>query len=200
MYRDTRAYLYGKTSFDQTHMLVINYLWSLPNATVFASNGFAKALFHNWEVAGITTFASGFPRGIGFSYTDGVDRWGGGDSPRANMVQNPLIDNKSFDRWFNTGSVAPPGFMDFGNAPRDVFRGPGLSVWDFTVYKNIPINERAKFQLRWEMYNMFNQTSFSGVDSGARFTPDGQQINGNFGRVNSARGSRQMQVSIRFEF
>ena len=200
IYRDIRGYLYGKTSFDQTHMLVFNYLWSLPNATVFAKNAFAKALFHNWEVAGITTFASGFPSGVGFSYTDGRDRWGGGDAPRANMVQDPIIDNKSFDRWFNTGSVAPPGDGDFGNAPRDVFRGPGLSIWDFTLYKNIPVHEQARFQLRWEMYNMFNQTSFSGVDSGARFTPDGQQINGNFGRVNSARGSRQMQVSIRFEF
>ena len=200
IYRDARAYLYGKSGFDQTHMLVVNYLWSLPNATVFAKNGFAKAIFHNWEVAGITTFASGFPRNISFSYTDGVDRWGGGDAPRANMVQNPIIDNKSFDRWFNTGSVAPPGRLDFGNAPKDVFRGPGLSVWDFTLYKNIPVNERARFQLRWELYNMFNQTQFNEVDNSARFTPDGTQIDNNFGRVTSARQSRQMQVSIRFEF
>ena len=200
IYRDTRSYLYGKTPFDQTHMLVINYLYNLPNAQVFAKSAVGRAIFHNWEVAGIISMASGFPKGIGLSYTDGVDRWGGGDAPRVNMAENPIISNKSFDRWFNTNSVSAPGFGDFGNAPRDVFRGPGLNVWDFTVYKNIPVHEKARFQLRWEFYNLFNHTQFDGVDTGARFTPDGTQINGNFGRVTSARQSRQMQVSLRFEF
>ena len=64
-----------------------------------------------------------------------VDRWGGGDSPRANIVANPIISNKCFDRWFNAESVAGPGFGDLGNAPRDVFRGPGLNCWGITVFK-----------------------------------------------------------------
>ncbi len=200
IYRSARGYLYGKTGFDQTHMFVANYLWSLPNARIFADNPAGRALFHNWEVAGIITMASGFPRGVGFSYTDGVDRWGGGDSPRANMVANPVISSKSFERWFNTESVAAPGFGDYGNAPRDVFRGPGINSWDFTLYKNIPVTESSRFQFRWEMYNMFNHTQYNGVDSNARFDASGAQINGNFGRVTSARQPRVMQVSIRFEF
>ena len=199
-YRAAREYLYGKLEFDQTHMFVANYLWSLPNARVFADNPAAAAVFHNWELAGIITMASGFPRGIGFSYTDGVDRWGGGDSPRANMVANPIISNKSFDRWFNTESVAGPAFGDFGNAPRDVFRGPGLNSWDITVYKYFPITENARFRFAMEAYNMFNHTQYNGVDSSARFDASGAQINGNFGRITSARGPRVMQASLRFEF
>ncbi len=171
-----------------------------PTANLFSGGRVGRAVFHNWEIAGIITMASGFPRGINFGYIDGVDRWGGGDAPRVNMVRNPIIDNKSFDRWFNPGSVSAPEFGDFGNAPRDVFRGPGINSWDFTVYKNIPVHEKARFQLRWEFYNLFNHTQFDGVDNFARFTPDGRQINGNFGRVTSARQSRQMQVSICFEF
>ncbi len=200
VYRDVRGYLYGKTEFDQTHMFVANYLWSLPNARIFANNPAARAVFHNWEVAGIVTMASGFPRGFSFSYADGVDRWGGGDAPRVNMVENPIISNKSFDRWFNPNSAAAPGFGDFGNAPRDVFRGPGINSWDFTIYKNFPVTENSRFQFRWEFYNMFNHTQFDGVDNGARFDPSGAQINNNFGRVTSARGPRIMQASIRFEF
>ena len=200
MYRSANGYLYGKLEFDQTHMFVANYLWSLPNARIFADNPAGKAVFHNWEIAGIITMASGFPRGIGLSYTDGVDRWGGGDSPRVNMVANPIISNKSFDRWFNTESVAGPGFGDFGNAPRDVFRGPGLNSWDITVYKYFPVTETARFRFAMEAYNMFNHTQYSGVDSGARFDGSGAQINGNFGRVTSARSPRVMQASLRFEF
>ena len=199
-FRPAREYLYGKLEFDQTHMMVVNYLWSLPNATMFADNVAAKAVFHNWEIAGIITMASGFPRGIGMSYTDGVDRWGGGDSPRANMVANPIISNKNFDRWFNTESVAGPGFGDFGNAPRDVFRGPGLNSWDITVYKYFPVSETVRFRFAMEAYNMFNHTQYDGVDSSARFDASGAQINGNFGRITSARGPRVMQASLRFEF
>ena len=199
-FRGAREYLYGKLEFDQTHMLVVNYLWSLPNANVFANSAAGRAVFHDWEIAGIITMASGFPRGIGLSYTDGVDRWGGGDSPRVNMVANPIISNKSFEKWFNTDSAAGPGFGDFGNAPRDVFRGPGLNSWDITVYKHFPVTENARIRFAWEAYNLFNHTQYNGVDSGARFDAAGTQINGNFGRVTSARGPRVMQASLRFEF
>ena len=200
IYRSVRGYLYGKTGFDQTHMFVANYLWSLPNANVFANSSASRMLFHDWEVAGIVTMTSGFPRGISFGYTDGVDRWGGGDGPRANMVANPTISDKSFDRWFNTESVAAPGVGDFGNAPRDVFRGPGINSWDFTVYKYFPATESARFRFSLELYNMFNHTQYSGVDRNARFDASGTQINGNFGRVTSARAPRVMQASLRFEF
>ncbi len=199
-FRGAREYLYGKLDFDQTHMLVLNYLWTVPNANAFANSAAGRAVFHDWEIAGIITMASGFPSGVGFSYTDGVDRWGGGDSPRANMLANPIISNKSFDRWFNTESVAGPGFGDFGNAPRDVFRGPGLNSWDITVYKHFPVTERTRFRIAMEAYNMFNHTQYSGVDNSARFDASGAQINGNFGRVTSARGPRVMQASLRFEF
>ncbi len=31
MFRDYRTWVYGKSSFDQTHALVFNYVWDLPN-------------------------------------------------------------------------------------------------------------------------------------------------------------------------
>jgi hypothetical protein len=202
IYRDYRSYLYGKLGYDQTHVLVLNYLYSLPNLSALGGNAVSRAIFHNWEVAGIATFASGFPTGIGFSYIDGVDRWGGGDAPRVNMVANPLLPRgeRSFSRWFNTESVAAPARGDFGNAPRDVFRGPGINNWDFTLFKNFPIRERARFQLRWEFYNFFNHTQFSSVDSTARFDAQGRQVNGQFGQITGARLERQMQGALRFEF
>jgi len=202
IYRDYRSYLYGKLGYDQTHVLVFNYLYSLPNVQALGGNAFSRAVFHNWEVAGITTFSSGFPLGIGMSYIDGVDRWGGGDAPRVNMVANPLLPRgeRSFSRWFNTASVAAPGRLDFGNAPRDVFRGPGINNWDFTVFKNFPIGERTRFQFRWEFYNFFNHTQFASVDTSARFDAQGRQVNGQFGQITGARLERQMQLSLRFEF
>ncbi len=202
IYRDYRSYLYGKLGYDQTHIFVANYLYSLPNASVFKGNFLTRGIFHNWEIAGITTFASGTPIGINFSRTDGVDRHGGGDAPRVIMTGNPLLGRgeRSFSKWFNTAAFAAPGVGNFGNAPRDVFRGPGINNSDFTLFKNFPVREGMRLQFRWEMYNVFNHTQWSGVDNNARFDAAGVQVNGQFGQVTSARLERQMQFALRFEF
>lgn len=202
LYRDVRSYLYGKLGYDQTHVFVLNYLWSLPNARLFAGNRATRLLFHDWAVAGITTLASGTPLGINFSRTDGVDRHGGGDAPRVNVIANPVLprSERSFDRWFNTDAFAAPGVGDFGNAPRDVFRGPGINNWDLSLFKHFPLGGRARLQFRWEIYNLFNHTQWAGVDNNARFDAEGRQVNGQFGQVTSARDPRQMQFSLRVEF
>jgi hypothetical protein len=202
IYRDYRSYLYGKTGFDQTHVLVLNYLYSLPNANLFGNNAASRMLFHGWNLSGITTFASGFPLPVTFSYADGVDRWGGGDAPRVNMVQNPILprSERSLERWFNTASVAAPGFGDFGNAPTDVLRGPGQANFDLSLQKQFQIRERSRLELRWEMFNAFNHTQFDGVDRAARFDAQGNQINTRFGQVTTAKSPREMQFALRFQF
>lgn len=203
MFRDYRSYLYGKLPFDQTHNLVFNYLYSVPNAAAFANQPILRGMFHNWEVAGISTYASGFPNGVGYSFIDGIDRLGGGDAPRVNIVDRPTLGrgDRDFFRWFNVDAVAAPITPgDFGNAPRDVFRGPGIANWDVSVNKNFPIREALRLQFRWEFYNFFNHTQFSAVDSNARFDGQGRQVNGQFGQVVGARAPREMQLSLRLEF
>ena len=67
-------------------------------------------------------------------------------------------------------------------------------------FKDFPVKEAAKFQLRWEAYNVFNHTQWSSVNSAARFDAQGRQVNTLFGTVTAARGPRVMQGSLRFEF
>jgi hypothetical protein len=197
-----RTYLYGKLNFDQTHVLVFNYLYQLPEIAALTKNPIGKAVFGGWALSGISTFASGFPDGIGFSYTDGVDRWGGGDAPRVNMVQNPLLarGSRTFEKWFNTAAFAAPRTGDFGNAPRDVFRRPGITNFDVMLQKEFRIGEKVNLQFRSEFYNFFNHTQFEGVDSTARFDPQGNQINNRFGQLTSARAAREAQLSLRLQF
>lgn len=200
IYRDYKGYLDGRLEHDQTHILAFNYLWSVPNATVFGNNAIAKGIFHNWELAGIFTAASGFPRGIGLSFTDGVDRWGGGDAPRVNLNGDAESGSASFAKWFNTDAIKAPGLNDFGNAPPDVFRGPGITNWDFSVFKRFPFTESVGLQLRFEFYNVLNHTQWDGVETNARFDAAGNQVNGRFGQVTSARNPREAQFSLRLEF
>jgi hypothetical protein len=202
-YRPLRIWNYGKAGFDQTHIFVLNYTWDLPRATSLWDNVAVKALFDNWQVSGITAFVSGTPSGIGFTTVDNADIAGGGDGARVVVAGNPILPrgDRSFDRWFNTSAFARPARGDFGNAPKDVIRLPGTNNWDISLFKNIPIkSERTNFQLRWELYNAFNHTQFSGVDTTARFDAAGNQVNANFGRVTAAREPRYMQLSLRLTF
>ena len=71
-----------------------------------------------------------------------------------------------------------------------------------SIFKNFPIlKERARFQLRFETYNTFNHTQFSGVNTTFQYNPTtGQQANAAFGTITSARGARVGQGSLRFIF
>lgn len=64
--------------------------------------------------------------------------------------------------------------MNWGDAPKDAFRGPGINNLDTSLFKNCRLSgERLRGQLRVEAYNVFNHTNFSSVDTRARFNaPD----------------------------
>jgi hypothetical protein len=88
-----------------------------------------------------------------------------------------------------------------GNAAKNQFRGPGINNWDMAIFKNFPIREQMRLQFRWELYNVFNHTQFSGLDATARFDPaTGEQVNRRFGEFTGARDPRQMQLALRFYF
>ncbi|MBC8164326.1 MAG: TonB-dependent receptor [Bryobacteraceae bacterium] len=203
MYRPYRDWLYGKSNYDQTHVFVFNYLWDLPKASTQWNNGFARTVLDSWQVSGIVTMASGTPRDVGYSTVDGADITGGGDGARINVTDSAILSksDRTFNRFFNTSVFSRPGRGDFGNAPKDIFRGPGINNWDVSLFKKFPFkNESRYLQFRWEFYNAFNHTQFSNVDNGARFDLQGNQVNTQFGRFISARSPRVMQGALNLTF
>ena len=53
---------------------------------------------------------------------------------------------------------------------------------------------------RAEMYNAFNHTQFSALDSAARFDAAGRQINTRLAEFTTARSPRIIQLAIRATF
>jgi len=212
-YQDPAAWNYGLSSYDQPHVAVINYTWDLPKASARWNNAVARALLDNWQISGLTTFASGNPVNVTFTTTDAADITGGGDTIRYTQAPTgsgvPLLigdpnlpsDQRSLLAWFNTSAFARPARGNAGTSPKDVVRGPGINNSDITLFKNIPLaSGRRRLQLRWEIYNVFNHTQFSTVDSAARFDPQGNQVNARFGQVITTRAPRVMQVAARVVF
>jgi hypothetical protein len=88
-----------------------------------------------------------------------------------------------------------------GNAPKDVFRGPGTNNWDLSLFKNFPLrSEKRVVQFRGEFYNAFNHTQYSGVNTSARFDTAGKQTNTQFGQVTATRSPRVIQLALTFRF
>lgn len=212
-YLPWRGWAYGPANFDQTHMLIVNYVWDLPKPSHWVdSRGgklFVGSVLDNWELSGVTTMASGLPQPLGCSAVNGLDFTGGGDGSRCNVIARPELAHgaRSFNEWFNTAAFAMPGLpqgttVDHGNASVAPFRGPGQNNFDITLQKKFLLKSETRFVLfRSEFYNAFNHAQFAAVDNSAVFDPtNGQQVNTDFGHITATRQPRVIQLSVRLEF
>lgn len=197
-----RAYYYGRAGYDLPQNLVINFLYDLPKVPV--RNAIADRVLNNWVFSDISSFQSGAPFGVSITTTTGEDITGSSSiSPRAVLTGNANLSrsDRSFSRYFNTSVIQLPAVGSWGNAPQNFITGPGVNDFDLALMKNIPLHDRLNLELRFEAYNAFNHTNFSGVNSTAEFNPStGAQINPQFGQYTSAGDPRQMQLAARITF
>lgn len=188
----------------QTHVLSLSYVIDVPRGSRLVPGIVGKTILDNWQISGVTTLSSGFPADVSLATTDNYDFTGGGESCGAQQTGPAILSRgeRNVSKWFDTSVFRrPSGRGDIGNNCSNYkFRLPGINNWDISLFKNFPVAEGKKFQLRWEMYNVFNHTQFETVDTTARFDPSGAQVNANFGRVIGARQERRMQVALRFNF
>jgi hypothetical protein len=198
IYEPLRQWSYGPDAGDQTHNLTINYSYQLPVRTGHKGLGL---LVNDWSLSGISQFVSGLPQAVTFTTVSGADLTGGGDGQRINVVGNGSANGGNFYHWFNPAAFALPGLNDPGNAGKFNFRQPGVANWDMALSKRFALASEKRFlQFRWEAYNTFNHTQYSGVNAAARFDNSGNQTNALFGQVISTRTPRVMQGSLRFTF
>lgn len=209
-----RIWNYGKAGFDRTHILKASFTWDLPKLSRGWGNGFTRALLDDWTISGIPTFQSGAPHGISINSSNTGISLSPTDGARVMILQDPTLpkDQRSVGRYFDTSAIAlptpcatgtPPPPCTPGNAPKDIFRGPGINNWDLSLFKNIPLpGERMRMQFRAEAYNAFNHTQFSTIDTTARLDANGNltQIGNTFGQVTGARANRRMQLALRLNF
>jgi hypothetical protein len=201
------SWLYGKAGYDQTHVLTFNAVWDVPKGSQLIPGSAKKisgAVLDNWQVSTFTTFASGTPLGISYTTTDNADITGGaGDGARVLAISKAQLStgDRTFDHWFDANAFARPPKGSPGNAPKDVFRGPGTNNWDLSLFKNFPLwSEKHVVQFRGEFYNAFNHTQFASVNTSARFDTTGKQTNTQFGQITATRSPRVIQLALTFRF
>jgi hypothetical protein len=159
---------YGNADFDQRHSLSVFWNYDVPGA-----KWGPKFLTHGWQVSSLIQVHSGNPFNLTLSGNPLNVNGGGGESrPGENLVGDPFAGvSHSFVKsasltgvqWVNPAAFCVPGpgcagpTDPHGDLARNKFYAPGYGDWDLSVFKNIPVTERFRIQLRAEMYNVFNR-------------------------------------------
>ena len=186
------GYNRGRSGFDRKHILNINGVYELPfgrgRRYLANSNIIVNGVLGGWQLSGIYAFTSGAPLSISVPGAT----LGNGRGTRANVAGDPMLDNGTADRWFNTTAFAAPPARQFGNSGIRILDGPGSHVLDTGLMKNFYITESKYVQFRWEMFNAPNHVNLSNPGT-ALGTPT-------FGRILSAGAARQMQLALKFVF
>jgi hypothetical protein len=192
------------SSLDRTHSLVIGAIYELPwgkGRRWLNQGGLVNYIAGGWQWNALYSASSGLPLTITQTNTNlilSAQRPNAVDPARLNGEVDGLLlagparrfligTNQSgfpFQASSNTG---------IGNLGRNTGREPGFQNWNISLFKQIPIKERLRFELRFEAYNAFNTVNWR--------EPSSTNIdNANYGLITATAPPRQMQVGGRFSW
>lgn len=196
-----RAWNYGLAGFDRTQLARLNWIWDVPNWRSAIAP--VRGIVNDWHVYGIATFSSGAPLSVGFTQSTTTNITGTPSiTPRIGVNGNPyqLESGAGPLQAFNPTVFSLPAVGTLGDPSKVLVRGPGLNNWDISLVKGIPVWERVHLQFRAELYNAFNHTQFSAINTTALFNAAGAQTNGQFGQYTAAQNPRIIQLAVRLQF
>jgi hypothetical protein len=188
---------YGLSDFNREQVLVISYLWDIPSP--HTSNKFVKGVLGNWELTGIVTKETGLPFSIfagkdisqnGLNADRGV--YLGGDPLGGTACKTAPCVN-----YINPAAFGQPAAGTVGNVGKGALVGPGLFNWDMGVFKNMPITERFRAQLRVEFFNTFNHSNFTNTSNNY---PNINLSSSTFGTITAAYDPRILQFALKVFF
>jgi hypothetical protein len=185
---------YGPVN-DYTHNAVISYLWDLPlgkgKRLLGGASGVANLLIGGWQLNGITSFRSGAALSLSSPVSNNRGNRAGNRPDRIKDGNLPP-DQRRVERWFDTSAFRNPIPGSYGNAGEGIIRGPGLTNWDLSVFKNTRVKERCTLQFRWEMFNAFNYVNL--------LDPSTNTGDARFGKITGANTAREMQAGLKLLF
>ena len=189
---------YGPSLFDARHRFVASGTWQAPRPG-WAPPALASVLA-DWQINAIATHNSGTP----FTVSDSANVALQANSPpisgfpasRPNLVGDPNGGPHTVDAWVSRSAFQRLDLAtqagQFGNAGRNIVRGPGYTNVDASLVRTVALGGRTQVQFRWEIFNVINKANFNNPTTGLNSS--------NFGRILSAGDPRIMQFGFKFDF
>ncbi len=180
----------GPSDFDIRHRFVANFIVELPfgEGKKMLQDGVAGKILGGWSVSGIFSSRSG----RAFTVTQGNNNVGADQTGLPNLTGDPK-GAQTVAQWFNPAAFTLVPSGTFGNAGRNILRGPGWITFDTSIQRRIPFNERINATLRVDIFNVFNRANFG--------LPAANIAGANAGVISTLAGDpRVMQLSLRLGF
>ncbi len=204
----------GNSGFDTRHRGVINFVYpfNIGRGRARFTEGVVGRVLEGWELSGIAAFQTGLPYDIfGIAdtlHTNFADRATVIDPSilkatpaMGKFVPSTAVFTGENPAAFNPDNAAimPIPFDIPSNVGRNHWYGPGINNWNLNLAKTTAINERINFQLRFEVYNVFNRTQFAKPDD-VIGDPNFGYSTSQVGQNDGTTGSRQIQIGGKLNF
>jgi len=191
---------FASSSFDIRHRFTqtVNYYLPFGKGKRFdLGKSWVNKAFGDWQINMILTAQTGLP----FTpvLANSVANTNSSSRPNINSGVSATLANPTINDWFNTsfnvpGSVwSTPALYTFGNAGRNILRGPGRFNLDTSLFKDFAVSERVHVQFRGELFNVLNHPQFD--------LPNATIGNAQAGIISATLGTpRDIQVGLRLMF
>jgi hypothetical protein len=190
---------------DTPQYVTISYVYELPvgkGKELLNHGGVASAILGGWGTSGIWQDYSGFA--AKFSGGASLPLFGGGVRPDRLAGADPYTGigchpatpfGTGAQPYYNIAAFSEPASYHFGTAARvqgNVRNCPTYNE-NMSLFRTFQIHEATKLVFRWEAFNVFNRTRFSGIGNNIS--------NSSFGLF-SGQGNqpRIMQFSLQLNF
>jgi hypothetical protein len=151
--RNIAGYNYGPADYDIHHTLSVSAIYELP---------FARDQWYGgWQVNGIGYWRTGYP--FTPSQSQGIlSTTVGGTGQRPNVIGDWNLADPTIAKWYDPAAFQPPTDTTgtYGDAGRNIMRGPQQFNIDMSLIKNTRLWGRANLELRVEAFNILNHPQF----------------------------------------
>jgi hypothetical protein len=193
--------------FDVRHVFTANSVYELPvgkGRAFLQGPGVASAVLGGWSLTGIGTARTALPVNVTIDRSSTSVATGYTTNQRPNIVPGVSLipaGGRTVQQWINPDAFSPVIGGGYGDASRNIARGPALWQVDLGLAKRIALTELATLTFRSEFFNVFNRAQYglplADISSLSNF---GQIIGTvNLGPVGTGT-PRQIQFLLRVDF
>jgi hypothetical protein len=192
--------------YDAHQVLSANAVYDLPfgsGKALLNQPGLASAVFADWSLSAIDTARTGLPINLTEDRSSNSVATGYTTNQRPNRVPGVSLTppgGRTVNQWIYPAAFSLVTDSGYGNAPRNIGRGPNLLQTDIGLAKDIPLTERSHLQCRGEFFNIFNRSQYGQPLADFSASTFGQIITTvNTGPVGTGT-PRQIQFALRLGF
>ena len=168
---ECRACERASGDFDARHAFNANFVYELPfgsGRTYLSQPGILRALFGAWDITSILAGRTGLPVNVTLSRSGAAVPDGNTQNQRPNLVPGASLTptgGSTAAEWIDPAAFSIPVSGTFGNAPRNLVRGPALWQTDVGLARHFTLSERIGLEFRAEAFNLFNRAQLAAPQS-----------------------------------